>query len=199
MQKKALIGGFLLILGSLHRTEGKLPILLTNLTMAEFVHVINDETKLQLNLELQNYGFGERLTLDRSRLAEFTAEDLVSALRPSTNYTVVTNGAVYTLVPKHRIADHAYEMSYAVDDFGVTNAHPFVAGSDAGTDASFRVRLRRTIFLFKRVGTTFSGRAGMASLAEQFVATCDSGHEDCLRSRLDMCVFQHTAQSVLDR
>lgn len=115
----------LLLMGS--AAKGAPPPVLTNLFMTELVALLNENTPLQINLEMDTRSPKERVDLDRSRLKGFSPADLLEVVRPLTNYSVITNETTYIIAPTRKLADPHYPMNYRIAAFGVTNEQPFVA------------------------------------------------------------------------
>lgn len=101
---------------------------LTNISLMEFVYLLNDKTRLQVNLEMANESNASNgFDLIITNLAHFTRAELQTVMKNVPLYTIVTNGEYITIAPKPRPGIER-ALDYQIPNFGFTNLPPFMAG-----------------------------------------------------------------------
>lgn len=94
----------------------------TNLTVQECVHLFNERTGLQVNLEIPSGKLPSNFRLDLSQLGKQTTPDFVENwLQTKTNFVVMRNGQSINIVWKECVLDTEYPLSRIFRDFSLQN------------------------------------------------------------------------------
>lgn len=96
---------------------------LSGMTIQECVHVLNYQTKLQVNLELARERKDPRYSLDLTQLTSTSTVAAVEAvIKQGDDYTMIASSNVVNIVPKSRLHNAKYPLDLIVGHFATTNA-----------------------------------------------------------------------------
>jgi hypothetical protein len=104
------------------------PQTLANLTVEERICIVNDKTKLQVNLELDELHPSEGFALRGVDFSGFKIGDLHDITIGSTNVMLRANQSVYLVVPVRRIGDRSHVMNLILPEYSAVSLHPFRVG-----------------------------------------------------------------------
>lgn len=94
----------------------------TNLTVEECVHLLNERTGLQVNLEIPSGKLPSNFRLDLSQLGKQTSPDFVEDwLRAKPNFVVIRNGQAINIVWKEYVSETEYPLNRTFPDFFLQN------------------------------------------------------------------------------
>ncbi len=101
--------------------------ILTNVSLAELVFLLNQDTPLQVNLEQDTDRPPVSFQVDDKLLPGMTIRGLSRLLAPATNYTVVSLERVHVICPRNGKMMNGVAFGDPAPALRLTNAHPLAA------------------------------------------------------------------------
>jgi hypothetical protein len=115
--------------------------ILTNVSLAELVFLLNQHTPLQVNLEQDTDRPPVSFQVDDKLLPGMTIRGLIKLLAPATNYTVVSLERVHVICPRNGRMMNGVDFGAPAPPLRLTKVHPFVAFQSLAKAVPFSVNI----------------------------------------------------------